>query len=149
MTIAVTLVFAALIAAAFAFDQLASIAPFPLWLVLVAAYATVFLFRPLAYELTVDRVFIRRPIGKIAIHRRRIVSAELLGKHQMRWMLRLFGVGGLFGYFGKCANKNVGRLTLYATREDRTVLIRTVDGRGIILTPDEPELFIRRLRDGR
>ena len=33
-------------------------------------------------------------------------------------------------------------MTWYATRQDRTVLVETVDGKKIIITPDEAEKFV-------
>jgi hypothetical protein len=69
-------------------------------------------------------------------------SLELLDEQDIRSSVRTLGVGGLFGYFGKFANIKLGSMTWYATRTDRTVLVRTVDNRKIILTPDEPERLV-------
>ncbi len=63
-------------------------------------------------------------------------------KDKMGWAIRIFGVGGLFGYFGKFANKEMGNMTWYATRRDKTVLVTTTGNKKIIVTPDEPEAFV-------
>jgi hypothetical protein len=118
------------------------------WIVLAAVYGAAFLLRPTAYELTAETILVRRLIGRVAIHRRVIISAELL-EGDLRLRASLLFICGLFGYVGKTADKRLGKLTLYATRKDRTVIIRTVSNRRIVLTPDEPELFLRQLRDGR
>ena len=33
-------------------------------------------------------------------------------------------------------------MTWYATRQNNTVLVRTIDNKNIVLTPDEPEKFV-------
>ena len=43
---------------------------------------------------------------------------------------------------GKFANTKVGNMTWYATRRNKTVLLKTIDNKKIILTPDEPEKFV-------
>ncbi len=63
----------------------------------------------------------------------------------MKWTIRTFGVGGLFGYYGEFVNWKLGNMTWYATRRDKTVLIETVDDKKLIVTPDEPEAFIKQL----
>jgi hypothetical protein len=65
-----------------------------------------------------------------------------LDKEKIGWAIRTFGVGGLFGYYGKFANTKLGSMTWYATRKDRAILVRTIDNKKIILTPDEPEKFV-------
>ncbi len=59
--------------------------------------------------------------------------------------VRLFGVGGLFGYYGKYANHVLGRTTWYATRRDTPVLLETMDDKKYILTPNDPNGFARAL----
>ena len=71
-----------------------------------------------------------------------LVSAQIVDKETMKWTVRTFGVGGLFGYFGKFANRALGSMTLYATRRNNYVLIITTDERKIIITPDEPISFV-------
>ncbi len=66
----------------------------------------------------------------------------MLDKEKIGWAIRTFGVGSLFGYYGKFANTKLGSMTWYATRKDKTVLVRTIDNKKIILTPDEPEKFV-------
>jgi hypothetical protein len=118
------------------------------WIVPAALYGVAFLLRPTAYELTAEKILVRRLIGKVAIHRRGIISAELLNEN-LRLRTGLLFIRGLFGYVGRAADSRLGMLTLYATRSDRLVILRTVTNRRIVLTPDQPEVFVRHLRDGR
>ena len=54
----------------------------------------------------------------------------------------MFGVGGLFGYYGNFVNSTLGSMTWYATRRDKAVLITTLENKKIIVTPDSPEEFV-------
>jgi hypothetical protein len=54
-------------------------------------------------------------------------------------------MGGLFGYYGNFVNFSLGRMTWYATRRDKPVLVKTTDNRKIIVTPDDPDTFVNEL----
>ena len=56
--------------------------------------------------------------------------------------IRVFGVGGLFGYFGLFRNSRYGTMIWYATRRDQFVVIERSNGKTIVLTPDDPNLFV-------
>jgi len=58
-------------------------------------------------------------------------------RESMKWTIRTFGNGGLFGYFGKFRNGNYGNMTWYATRSNNYVMIITASDKKIVLTPDE------------
>ena len=52
---------------------------------------------------------------------------------------------GLFGYYGNFSNFSIGRRTWYATRRDKPVLVKTINNKKIIVTPNEPERFVSEL----
>jgi len=66
---------------------------------------------------------------------------------KLTYSVRTFGVGGLFGYFGKFWNKEYGNMTWYATRRDKAIMIITKENKKIILTPDEVEKFINEFKE--
>ena len=111
---------------------------------LIAICLFCFLFRPLTYVLTNDNLVIHRLFNDVIIKRQNIVTAREVNKKDMGLTIRTFGVGGLFGYFGKFSNSKIGRLTMYGTRRNNAVLIET-DKKKFILTPDDPIQFIRQL----
>lgn len=119
-------------------DNLTIMIPIILFLTLVFT----FLFRPIQYRLEGNALIIHRLIGDVKLDRENINSVEMVHKDQMRNTMRTFGVGGLFGYFGKFSNVNFGSMTWYATRRNNYVLVKTADNKKIILTPDEPEQFV-------
>ncbi len=114
-------------------------------LMLLTVYASAYLFSPLAYEITADAVVIHRPIRNVLIPLHTITSVEPAGRDRLKNAIRTFGVGGLFGYYGKFLNRAIGNMTWYATRRDQGVLLTTRDNQKILLTPDDPDRFIRML----
>lgn len=59
--------------------------------------------------------------------------------------LRIWGNGGLFAITGIYWNKRLGRFRLYATDPAKAVIIRLHD-RVVVVTPEEPEAFVRELQ---
>lgn len=143
ITVAVTLLFAFIIAGQYAFIADNGIAaPIYTTVLVLALYILTFVFRPIKYEVLDDSIIIHRPISNITIYRNQIMSTEIITKHNIGWVVRVFGVGGLFGYYGKFTNFKMGSMMWYVTRRDRLVLIKTINGKKIILSPDEPEKFV-------
>jgi len=89
--------------------------------------------------------------GNLVTVRRRIGDAEIsVAKAPERWKwawwgMRLFGSGGLYGYFGHFIFKGVGRVRMYATNRHSLVLLVDEKGNKILVSPNEPERFIRQL----
>lgn len=143
VTIAVTILFAFIIIGQFTIIKDSGKAvPSFITILVVLVYFIAFAFRPVSYKVTAENLIIHRPFSNVIINKNQIKSVELLDKEKLSWSIRTFGVGGLFGYYGKFANKQLGSMTWYATRRDRTVLVKTFNDKKIILTPDEPEKFV-------
>lgn len=107
-------------------------------LIILISYA----FSPLGYKILNNELIINRPFTNVKIDRSNIQSVEIIDHEQLRWSIRTFGVGGLFGYYGKFANTSLGSMTWYVTRRDKIVLLKTNDNKNIILSPDDPEMFV-------
>jgi len=109
---------------------------------LFLAYGLCFGLSPQSYEINEKNLIIKRLFKNVVINRSQIISATSVESSKVRWAVRTFGVGGLFGYFGKFWNKEFGDMTWYATQRSHTVLIITDQHQKIVLTPDEVDLFI-------
>jgi hypothetical protein len=143
ITIAVTILFAFIIIKQYSIITDGGKAnPIYTTTLLLVIYFIAFIFRPIDYKMTNDKFIIHRLIKDVKIDRKNIKSIELIDRQKISWSRRTFGVGGLFGYFGNFANSKMGRMTWYATRRDRTVLVVTNGAKKIILTPDDPEKLI-------
>lgn len=116
--------------------------------VLIATFAGLlvftYLFSITGYTVDTDFVIVNRPLYNVKIKRSDITDRRVLTDEEMKWTIRSFGVGGLFGYQGKFTNSNIGPMTWYATRRGNYVLL-VVGGKKIVLTPDEPQAFIAAL----
>ena len=108
-------------------------------------YFLSFIFRPINYVVTKDELIVSRPLLNVHIKRSDIKSVELIEKNKIRRSLRTFGVGGLFGYYGNFVNFSLGRMTWYATRRDKSVLVKTMDNKKLIFTPNDPGKFVNEL----
>lgn len=96
--------------------------------------------RPISYILTDEELIIKRLAGNIRIAKNEIHSVESLDNGRSGTLIRTFGIGGYFGYFGKYYSSSLGSLTLYATRKDKRILVTTKSGKKIVLTPDDSAL---------
>jgi hypothetical protein len=108
-------------------------------------YGLVFAFRPAGYVVTAEEVIVSRLLLDVHLKRVDIRRVVALPAQELAASVRLFGVGGLFGYYGKYANHILGRSTWYATRRDTPVLVETVTNKKYILTPNDPIGFVRAL----
>lgn len=114
---------------------------------LLIIYLSAYLFRPQGYIITNEALIIKRSVSPVTILRSNITSTEQLSNNSLSGSIRLFGVGGLFGYFGKFSNRKLGTMTWYATRRNsNVVVVITADQKKIILTPDEPVAFLAALQ---
>ena len=143
VTIVITILFAAIIVGQFSLinDNGKSVPIFTTILLSLIYFGT-FSFRPISYKLTDSKLIVHRPLSDIKIDRTEIKSVEQLDKAKLSWAVRIFGVGGLFGYWGKFSNTKIGSMTWYATRRNNAVLVTTIYNKKIVLTPNEPEKFV-------
>jgi hypothetical protein len=95
------------------------------------------LFAPKSYTVTSSELIINRSVGKVEIKFSDIDEVRILSDAEMSGLLRTFGNGGLFGYYGKFYNSKMGHMTLYATQRKNRILIQTSQGKKIIITPDD------------
>ena len=110
--------------------------------VLLSVLVVSFLISVSSYTIETDNITINKRIGNIVINKSDIQSIKLLSKDDLKWTIRTFGVGGLFGYYGKFSNRKIGSMTWYVTHRNKTILITTTAGKKILISPDEPETFI-------
>lgn len=110
---------------------------------LIILYLIVVLFKPRYYNLNYEELIINRFIGNVSIRKSGIKSVEIIDKEKLKGSIRTFGVGGLFGYFGKFYNSTFGAMTWYATKRSNYILIKTTSNKKIIITPNNPEDFVK------
>ena len=109
---------------------------------LLLVYLRSYLLSPLGYEVTHNEIIIHRRLRDIILKRGDIANIELADDNRLKHAVRILGVGGFFGYFGRYFNREMGVMTWYATRRNKTVLISTHNNKKIVLTPDCPRKFL-------
>jgi hypothetical protein len=62
----------------------------------------------------------------------------------LRGSIRLWGSGGLFGFFGIFRNRQLGVYRAYGTDPKRAVIVK-LNQRTIVVTPEHPERFVAEL----
>jgi hypothetical protein len=142
ITIGVTILFLAILSTPLVKKDENMVGQFFLGAMIILVYVGVYLFRPVNYKLTSDKLTVHRPFSDVNIDRSLIESVLLLEKGALKFTIRTFGVGGLFGNYGRFYNTHFGKMTWYATRMDRAVLVKTIDGKKIIVTPDDANGFV-------
>ena len=136
VTIGITLIFGLIIIGQYATIRDGdNTIPNYLTFVLLLIHSIAFSFWPKSYTLTADKLIINRPLINVKINRSDIKSVEQIGKDKFGYTFRMFGVGGLFGYYGKFVNATLGSMTWYATRRNKAVLITTLENKKIIVNP--------------
>jgi hypothetical protein len=123
-------------------DTIECIFPF---VILFLVYLFCFLYRPIDYRTTDNQLIVNRLVKKVILDKSEVLNIEFLTNEGLKGTIRTFGVGGLFGYFGKFRNSNIGNMTWYTTRRNNAILINLKDGRKIVITPDNPESLINEL----
>jgi Bacterial PH domain len=109
-------------------------------ILILGIYSFCYLFRPMRYIVEKNGLTIHRPLKDYHLELHKIKSVYLTDTKTMKWTIRTFGVGGLFGYYGKFRNKTFGNMTWYATQRNNFVVIETTDNKKIVITPDNPDL---------
>jgi hypothetical protein len=103
----------------------------------LACYA----WAPKSYSVSSGELRIFRSAGDKVFPLDRLTEVRRVEPREMKGTIRLWGNGGLFGYYGKMKNDALGTHALYATRRGNYVLL-TIGGKRIVLTPDEPDAMV-------
>jgi hypothetical protein len=109
-------------------------------LLFVAILLGSWLYAPQSYTVDSNDLTISRPIGKVSIKLSDIKQVRILADNETKGTIRTFGVGGLFGYFGKFYTPGIGHTTFYSTQRKNKILIVTNNDKKIVITPDDISL---------
>lgn len=117
-----------------------------LFIVLLAVFITggTFLCSPRNYILGNFDIAVDRPVGRVTIQVKDILEIRPIRESEMEGITRVFGVGGLFGYYGHYYGRNLGDMTWYATNRNNLVIIHTKEGDAIVISPDDKD-FVGRI----
>jgi hypothetical protein len=118
-------------------------------LLVVAIYGWVWLrFRPTRFVVRPDGLDVIWPLKVRQIPREDISEVRLIDRRELRrevgWGVRV-GAGGLWGGFGWLWTQRRGIVQMYISRLDGFVWIERLGDRPWLITPEQPEAFVRTL----
>ena len=113
---------------------------FPLLILTIAAF---FMIR--GYVLTGDAMLVQRLGWNSKLDLSGLISAEI-DPQAMANSIRTFGNGGMFCFAGNFRNKKLGSYRVFATDPKLAVILR-FNSRVVVITPENPEDFICRIRE--
>jgi hypothetical protein len=114
---------------------------------ILALLGLTFLWSPLGYEVEPGALIVRRPIGPVRIPLGGLREARMAQTDDLSGCLRLFGSGGLFGYFGIFSTTKLGKSTWYCTNRKNLVVLVT-ENKTIVLSPDNPTSLLEAVGSG-
>jgi len=101
------------------------------------------LFTIRGYTITSDAILVHRLFWATRVPLAGLKSAQFK-PDAMRRSIRTFGNGGSFSFAGWFCNRTLGSYRAFVTDPHRTVVLHYAD-RTVVVSPDEPEDFIRNL----
>ena len=115
----------------------------------VAIYSWIWLrFRPTRFVVRPEVLEVIWPLKRRRMRREGISGVRLIDVRELQrevgWCMRV-GAGGLWGGFGWLWTRRRGVVQMYVSRADGLVWIERVGGRPWLITPEQPEAFVRAL----
>lgn len=107
---------------------------------LFITYFITWMMHPTSYEITNENLLIHRPFHAIKIS---LASIKNIERTEPGYSMRIFGSGGLFGYFGLFSSNKLGRHNRYTGNNENLVLLNA--GKKKYLLSIHDELFFQEL----
>lgn len=108
---------------------------FPLLICLAYAYS------PRGYAVSGQAFVVKRLIGNIRVPLTDIRAIRMGTADDFKGCVRLWGNGGLFGYYGLFRTAKLGKCSWYVTNRSKTVIV-AAQNRTLVLSPDDAQGFI-------
>jgi hypothetical protein len=99
---------------------------------------------PRGYDVDGERLVVKRPLGSVTLPLASLQEATAAEYDDLGWVLRTFGNGGLFGWYGRFHSSGLGHHRWYASRRSGLVVLRWPD-RTVVISPDDRERFLAAL----
>ena len=106
-------------------------------LLLGTTFLLAYLLRPFEYVVDEHKIVIRKNIFAKKIPFENIASITTVNYKELKIRLRLWGSGGLWGWFGIFLSAEYGKINLQITKKNNLLLITTKDDKHIVLSPIE------------
>lgn len=100
---------------------------------------------PRGYIVSEASIRVKRLIGDALVPLVGVREVRRATREDFRRAIRLFGSGGLFGYYGWFRTSRLGRSLWYVTDRSRVVVVAT-DAQTVVFSPDDVDGFIAAVR---
>jgi len=104
-----------------------------------------YVYSPRGYTITDRSILVRRLAGQARIALDDIREVRRATPDDFRAAIRLWGSGGLFGYYGLFSSAKLGKSTWYVTHKNNRVLVIT-GSKTALFSPDDVDGFLNAIR---
>lgn len=102
-------------------------------------------YSPRAYTVQDGAILVNRLIGSVRIPLDGIREIREARADDLEGCIRLFGNGGLFGYYGLFRTSKLGNSWWYVTNSENDVVVLT-NSKTFVLSPDDADRFVATVR---
>jgi hypothetical protein len=103
-----------------------------------------FAWSPRGYWVSDRAITVKRLIGNVVIPLEALREIRRAGADDFTGCIRLFGSGGLFGYYGIFRTSKLGKSTWYLTNRRNAVV--AIGPKTVLFSPDNPDGFVDAVR---
>ena len=108
---------------------------------IVGSYA----YSPRAYVIAGRSLLVKRLIGTVRIPLDNVREVRPAAEDDFRGCIRLWGNGGLYGYYGLFSTSKLGKSTWYLANRTNSVVVATAE-KTVLVSPDDVPAFLATIR---
>jgi hypothetical protein len=141
ISIGVTLLFGFIIYRILPFQSKSPLVFYGTIALIAVIYFTSFGLCTWSYRADQKTLTIVAPFYNKTINKSDIQTAELIDTERLGSVIRTFGNGGLFGYYGWYSSSTIGPFFYYGTQKKNRILIEMKNGEKYVITPDDTSIL--------
>jgi hypothetical protein len=117
-------------------------------LILGVLFSLTYVLRPYQYVIDELGISVHKQLWPKKIPFHNIASIETIAYKELKVRLRLWGSGGLWGWFGFFLSAEYGTLNMQITEKNNLLLVTTKDEKYIVLSPTQVIAFAEAVKKG-
>jgi hypothetical protein len=102
-------------------------------------------YSPRGYVIEGQTILVQRLAGPARVPLQGVRDARRTTPEDLRGCIRLWGSGGLFGYYGLFRTAQLGKSTWYVTSRNNSIVVITA-AKTVLFSPDDPDGFLAAIR---
>jgi hypothetical protein len=116
--------------------------PIFVWAIDILVVLLCWAYSPRGYSVANGCITVRRPVGNVRIPLDGLQEARPAGSDDLGGCIRLWGNGGVFGYYGLFRTSKLGKCTWYLTDRSKAVVVVT-SAKTVVLSPADTDGFLK------